>query len=173
MVKSFAEPIFRASHHMRFLHRETGNADEVVRHGAAFSSPDGSKLLRSTRCCHATGPRLLARGLRPAAAAMARVTNHRRVLAPATTAVVAGSPRAAVTSALGRLRPAATQPRQLSEAKPTTATERQNPEGRAGPWHCNPCPPACPVPQFPQSNSTLLRCPPWRSAKGSVAAASP
>lgn len=40
VVRSFAEPIFRASHHMRFLHRETGNADEVVRHGAAFSSLD-------------------------------------------------------------------------------------------------------------------------------------
>lgn len=48
VVKSLPEPIFRASHHMRFLHRETGNADEVVRHGAAFSSPVG---LRAPLIC--------------------------------------------------------------------------------------------------------------------------
>lgn len=41
VVKKFAEPIFRASHHMRFLHRETGSADGVARHGAAFSSLHG------------------------------------------------------------------------------------------------------------------------------------
>lgn len=39
VVKSFAEPIFRASHHMRFLHGETGNADEVVQPRSCFLLP--------------------------------------------------------------------------------------------------------------------------------------
>lgn len=34
-------------------------------------------------------------------------------------------------------------------------------------------PPACPVPQFPQSDSIWLHCPAQSSAKGSAAAASP
>lgn len=70
---------------MRFLHRETGNADEVVRHGAAFSSPDGLRAPRICAVlprCQAPGPHLPARGPHPAVAAMARLRARRAARTP-------------------------------------------------------------------------------------------
>lgn len=70
---------------MRFLHRETGNADEVVRHGAAFSSPDGLRAPRICAVlprCQGPGPHLPARGPHPAAAAMARLRARRAARTP-------------------------------------------------------------------------------------------
>lgn len=51
------------------------------------------------------------------------------------------------------------------KAKLTLAMEIQNREGETRPQHYEPCPPSCPVPQFPQRNSILLGCPLCSSAK--------
>lgn len=130
-----------------------------------------SELLWPVWCCHATGvPGPHLSGC-PMVAAMANPRAEGDKLledagpAPASAVATPRSPSMVPRHWGDRCVPMLFSRRDL-EAKLTPPMAIQNLEGEIRPQHCGPCPPSCPVPQFPQRNSIFLGCPPWSSAKG-------